>query len=543
MLFNGCSRRHPVAFRCHIPTLQFTVCVLAHFAYNGPQVDTLACHLREGQKTVTPWPNFPAIYEINTWVWLHTLSQRYDRPITLNDVPAEAWDELAEYGFDAVWLMGVWERSPRGRTIALEHPGLQMEYHRALPDFTPEDVVGSPYAVHRYAVDARLGGPEGLAAARQALADRGMRLILDFVPNHVATDHPWLADHPNFFIQGTPEELAADPDSFFEASGQIYANGRDPYFPAWTDTAQLNAFDPGLRSAVIDTLRGMGDQCDGVRVDMAMLMISRVFAGTWGGRAGDTPQHEFWWEIIEAVHETHPHIIFMAEAYWDMEWELQQQGFDYCYDKRLYDRLAHEGPAAIHGHLDADLDYQRKLVRFIENHDEPRAAATFNAKYARAAAMVAATLPGARLFHQGQLEGSRIKLPVQLGRRHPEPVDSNLREFYRRLLQELRSPAFHEGTWQPCERTGWPDNATYENLVAWCWENGSDRRLIVVNLSEQAAQARVRLPWPDLNTTMWELVDPFNGDHFMRYGNEMVDPGLYVGLGAYGIHFLRLEKP
>ncbi|GAB4573325.1 MAG: alpha-amylase family glycosyl hydrolase [Anaerolineae bacterium] len=489
-----------------------------------------------------PWPPFPTIYEINTWVWLHTLSQRYDRPVTLADVPDTEWDALQALGFDAIWLMGVWERSPLGREIARQHPDLQAEYRRALPDFTPEDVVGSPYAVHQYRAAPELGGPEGLAAARAALRARGLRLILDFVPNHVAVDHPWVTTHPEYFIQGTEQDLQTAPDAFFRAGGAIIAHGRDPYFPAWTDTAQLNAFHPALRQAAVDTLRTIGDQCDGVRVDMAMLMMTRIFEGTWGDRAGTPPTRDFWPLVIQAVKATHPDLLFIAEAYWDLEWDLQQQGFDYCYDKRLYDRVTHNSAPAINDHVHADQAFQHKLVRFLENHDEPRAAAILAPRNLQAAMLVVATLPGARLLHEGQLEGSRVRLPVQLGRRQHENTNAHLQAFYHTLLELLRHPVFHHGTWQLCERTGWPDNHTYEHLLAWCWEYEEERRLIVVNLSDTAAQARVKVPWTDLNTSMWALHDPFNGDRFLRYGNEMVDPGLYVGLGAYGTHFLIFEK-
>ncbi len=125
----------------------------------------------------------------------------------------------------------------------------------------------------------------------------------------------------------------------------------------------------------------------------------------------------------------------MAEAYWDLEWELQQQGFDYCYDKRLYDRLEHDTAESVRLHLCADLAYQEKLVRFIENHDEPRAHSVFSPQKERAAAVTIATIPGARLFHEGQFEGRKVRLPVFLGRRPAEPVDPDLRAFYRTLLK------------------------------------------------------------------------------------------------------------
>jgi len=179
------------------------------------------------------WPKYPVIYEINTWVWLAELSRTHKTPVNLATVPEQEWDAIASYGFDAVWFMGVWERSPAGVEISMRNKGLLEDFHRALPDFTAADNVGSPYCVRRYVVDEHLGGPSGLATARERLAERGLRLILDFVPNHVAPDHPWVATHPEYFIQGDDEDLRRDPASFIAAGGKVLACGRDPYFPAW----------------------------------------------------------------------------------------------------------------------------------------------------------------------------------------------------------------------------------------------------------------------------------------------------------------------
>src|SRR5215207_5241743 len=193
------------------------------------------------------WPRRPIIYEINTWAWLQDLTRWERKPVTLANVPTDEWNALARYGFDAVWLMGVWERSPAGTGIAKANAGLQAEFARVLPDYQPEDNVGSAYCIRRYVVDEQLGGPKGLARARTMLSDRGMRLILDFVPNHVAPDHPWIADHPQYFIQGTTRDLKEKPGEFFQAGSAVLAHGRDPYFAPWADVAQLNAFSPALR--------------------------------------------------------------------------------------------------------------------------------------------------------------------------------------------------------------------------------------------------------------------------------------------------------
>jgi hypothetical protein len=415
--------------------------------------------------------NDPSVYEINTWVWLEELGRKHGTAVTLGSVPGSEWDAIAEWRFDAVWLMGVWERSPVSVRIAREHPGLQAEYRRALPDFTDADVVGSPYCIHRYEVDAHLGGRDGLATARRELANRGLRLMLDFVSNHTARDHPWVQEHPEYYVQGT----SADAALYFEQNGRFIALGRDPYFPPWTDVAQLNVFDPGQRHAALNTLMDIANQCDAVRCDMAMLVTNGVFSRTWGK---SPPETEYWPEIIAAVRESNPAFCFIAEVYWDLEWNLLQQGFDYCYDKRLYDRLKGGDAAAVRAHLAADVSYQNRLIRFLENHDEPRAALMPQDQH-RAAALAIATLPGARMWHEGQFEGRRIKLPVQLGRRPDEPVDVDLRDFYRSLLRlDARGLDWRLAT----EVDG--------RILAWTWDG--DQR-ISINFSP--APAAGMPPW------------------------------------------------
>lgn len=485
------------------------------------------------------WPKHPLIYEINTWVWLDELSRREQRPITLASVPDADWDRVAELGFDAVWFMGVWERSPEGIRISMTNEGLLADFRRALPDFQDFDNVGSPYCVRRYQIEPHLGGTEALAVARKSMAQRGLRLILDFVPNHLAPDHPWVNEQPAYFIRGTEDDLKADPRSFVSLGGGVFACGRDPYFPAWPDVLQLNAFNPGLRAAVIQTISEIAEQCDGVRCDMAMLLMNSIFERTWGSRAGSKPALDYWPQVIPAIKAKHPGFRFIAEAYWDLEWELQQQGFDYCYDKRLYDRLEHDPAETVRLHLCADLGYQEKLVRFIENHDEPRAASTFTPEKHRAAAVTALTLPGARLIHEGQMEGRKVRLPVFLARRPQETLDTDLAAFYGQLLEALRGGNFCQGSWSLCTRTGWPDNASHLNLVSWCWQKEDSRCLIVVNLSDVPSQGLVRVPWDSLRGRTWRLRDAFTSEIFERDGDHMVEPGLYVDLPAWGFHFMQ----
>lgn len=490
-----------------------------------------------------PLPARPTIYELNTAVWLERLGRGRGRPLRLDEVPGTVWDGLAGLPVDAVWLMGVWRRSPAGLAIARADPVVEAANREALPDLRDEDVIGSPYCVREYVVDERFGGSDALADARAALAARGVGLVLDYVPNHVAPDHPWAEARPELLVGGDEQDLERDPSGFTRTpGGAIVACGRDPFFPPWQDVVQLNAFAPALRDAVVETLVDLGGRCDGLRCDMAMLMTNAVFARTWGERPGPAPAGDYWTTIIPRVAAARPELVLIAEAYWDMEWELQQQGFHLCYDKRLYDRLVGEDAAAVRGHLHADRDYQDRLLRFIENHDEPRAAATFGPAQARAAAVTMSTLHGARLFHDGQLEGRRTRIPVFLRRGPDEPADEDLRAFYERLLRAVADSDLRRGDWRLCPCEGWPDNRSCEQLAAWAWSTPEARHLVVVNLADAPAQGHVRLPWDDLASAAWTLTDRLDGRRFPREGEALAAEGLFVALEPWQAHFLAVER-
>jgi hypothetical protein len=491
---------------------------------------------------MTGWPEKPVVYEVNTAVWLGELSRAAGEPITLGTASDPDWDAITPDGADAVWLMGVWERSPAGLELTFANPGLLESFHEALPDLRGDDIVGSPYCVRRYVADERFGGPGGLAAARAALAARGVRLILDYVPNHVAPDHPWVTEHPEFFIQGDKDDLKADPGGWLSVGGHVLAHGRDPYFPPWPDVVQLNAFSPEVRDATAQTLSDIADQCDGIRCDMAMLMTNDIFGKTWNGRAGQWPDEEFWPAVFARLRPSHPQTVLIAEAYWDMEWTLQQEGFGFCYDKRLYDRIIAGDPPAVRGHLQADLVYQSRLLRFLENHDEPRIADRLPAELERAAAVAIATLPGATLWHEGQFEGRRVRVPVFLQRRPDEPPDDELAAWYRGLLFTVADHAVRTGTWQLLDVRGWPDNQSSVNLIAWSWTPGdgdgggggdgrAGRHVVAVNLSEVPSQGQIPLPWPDLPGRRWRFRDLLSGADFTRDGGQLADPGLFVDMG------------
>lgn len=485
------------------------------------------------------WPRHPVIFEINTWPWLAALGDGPQSPRPFDRVPEAEWDRIAAMGVDAVWLMGVWERSPLGIEIALGDAELVASFQAVLPDLAAGDVVGSPYCIRDYEVDPRLGGRSGLAVARQALATRGVRLLLDFVPNHVAPDHPWTVEHPEYFVRGDSADLAERPEEFLSLAGHVVARGRDPYFPPWRDVAQLDTSSPALRTAMVATLLDIADQCDGVRCDMAMLPMNEVFERTWGERVGPAPPTDYWPDVIGPVRAEHPDFLFVAEAYWDMEGQLRQQGFDHCYDKGLYDRLVGQDAESIRLHLSDDVSYQEGLVRFIENHDESPAASAFERGHHEAAAIVALTQAGARLVYDGQTSGRRTHVPVFLGRRPLEEHDEELGDFYRRLLDVLRGETFRSGRWRLCDRWARSDDDAWQQLVAWCWE-GADRWLIVVNLGPRFASGLVAAQWHDLGGQDWRLTDPTTGVELRRTGDDL-GRGLSVGLEPWRWHIFHLR--
>ena len=487
------------------------------------------------------WPKYPSIYEINTIVWLNELSEKYKRSVTLASVPKEEWDYLESFGFDAVWFMGVWERSPAGVKIASGNNGLMSEFKKVLPDFQDNDLVGSAYCVMNYVVDGKLGGPEALAHARKMLARRGLRLILDFVPNHVAPDHRWASSNPEYFVRGSEEDIKNDPSSFIRIGGNVIALGRDPYFPAWPDVVQLNAFNMDFRKAVISTVSEIAEQCDGIRCDMAMLMMNNIFERTWVGRAGEKPSEDYWSALIPKIKGKFPGFLFIAEAYWDLEWFLQQHGFDFCYDKKLYDRMEHGNAENVRMHLLADMSYQDKLIRFIENHDEPRAASTFHLGKQKMAAVAVATLPGAKLFYEGQFEGRKTRVPVFLRRRPTEMADTDLMSFYHKLLAQAGDNVFRNGNWQPCEVRGWPDNDSCRNLLSWAWRKDNFKYLVVINYSDLASSGMIRLQWKDIYGKNLRLTDVLNGEKHDRSGSEMIGNGIYMELKPWSCHFFRME--
>ncbi len=478
-----------------------------------------------------PQSRYPLLYQINTRVWLTELSRKLRRPAGLDDIPDAELDRLAKMGMEWVWLLSVWQTGLAAQQVSRNNPEWRKEFQETLPDLRDDDIPGSGFAITSYTVHDALGGDVALARLRARLQKFGLRLMLDFVPNHMGLGHPWIDDHPEHFVQGTEIDLARAPQNYIWVRGKrgdrLFAHGRDPYFSGWPDTLQLNYANPATQDAMIDELVRIAGQCDGVRCDMAMLVLPEVFERTWGHRAP-----LFWPKAIQRVRDQFPGFLFMAEVYWDLEWSLQQQGFDYAYDKRLYDRLRNQQARPVREHFLADMNYQNRLARFLENHDEPRAAATFPSGIHEAAATITFLSPGLRFFHQGQLEGRKKRISPHLGRAPDEPLEPKIREFYDQLLTILRRPVVRNGQWQllECARA-WEGNWTNECFVCFAWHGpGSERVVVAVNYAPNQSQCRLRLPFADLEGKTWRLQDEISSARYDRNGNELQSQGLFIDL-------------
>jgi hypothetical protein len=488
---------------------------------------------------------YPLLYEINVRPWLRELAVRQGARVSLGSVPEAEFEQWQRLGITHLWLMGVWTTGARSRACSRHLPGLRQRCRELMPDFSVADIVGSPFAIAGYEVARSLGGAGSLQKFRQRLASRGIRLILDFVPNHTGLDDPWLGSRPDFYVQSpsaVPETFRAEtPDG-----PRWIAHGKDPFFPAWVDTAQLDYRNPATRAAMTDQLRLLATVCDGVRCDMAMLVLNDVFAHTWQRfpSAHPLPESEFWVDAIPAVRQARPDFLFLAEAYWDLEARLQEQGFDYTYDKRLYDHLVTRNHPDVQRHLFAvPPRFLQAGAHFLENHDEPRVAALLAWPEHRTAALITLGCPGLRLLHEGQLTGRRHSVSVHCGRRPPESPDPEITAWYERALTALQHTEVGRGESRMLHPgPAWGDNPTWQSFVSILWQGrGPQFDLVVANLASHRSQCYVPLEIPRLEDHNWRLQDLLGDEVYGRRGDDLQRQGLYLDLPEQGAQLFHFE--
>lgn len=488
----------------------------------------------------------PRILEINTRVWI----KRFGKSTTLASIPDEQIIEWSNNGFDYIWLMGIWKINTKIISEYCFEPELVSSYNSTLKDWHTKDVIGSPYSIDCYEVNPLLGTKEDLIKFKDKLNSKGIKLILDFVCNHFSAKSSLIWTNKEIFLPADEFLFRNDPYTFYKSpvnDNEFLAHGRDPLFPPWKDTAQVNFYNQNARKFLTDTLIDLTTICDGVRCDMAMLPLNNIFYNTWIGvikKYGfERPEKEFWEEAIPAVKQKRDDFIFIAETYWDLEWLLQNLGFDFTYDKRLTDRLASADVRSIRDHLRAEEAYQKKSVRFLENHDEDRAIVKLGKEKSIAAAVVISTIQGMIFYFDGQCDGKKIKLPIQLGREPIEKQDERIKNFYKTIFEITKADIFRRGKWTLLEPIPVSDNDdTSENILCWIWELNKEIRIVAINYANKTSRCRLKFTINNASDNI-VLFDEINKIEYSRSYKEITEKGLYIELKAFNSHIFSVTLP
>ena len=484
---------------------------------------------------------YPILYQVNTRLWLDEIGRELGRPPVLDDISDQALEQLAALGFDWLYLICTWQTGEAEAQLARSQVGLIQEAEQKLGKDGRQSLCSSCFAISGYAVPDAWGGSPALLRLKERLNRLGLRLMLDFIPNHTGISHPWARSYPDYYVNGSLDLQKLHPERYSvveTGSGpRLLAHGRDPYFAPWIDTLQLNYANTDLQEAMTGVLLQTAHFCDGLRCDMAMLILPDVFVQTWGLK-----MEPFWEPAIAAVKQAHPDFVFLAEAYWDRERELLGQGFDYAYDKQLYDRLYERDGRKVFLRIQSEGDSLGRFTHFLENHDEPRAAAVFEPGCHQAAALLTYLLPGLRFFFAGQLEGHRERAPVQFCSSPPQVKDETLGHFYSRLMEQLNQISYRENSFHMLQALpAWSGNERWANFTAFTWmADEQEGWLAVVNYSPAAGQSYLRMSFPELHGRLLHLEDVLNAAVYEREGDQLLHTGLYVDLPAWGFHLFRI---
>ena len=488
---------------------------------------------------------YPSLYQINTRVWLTELSRALGRRATLDDIPDAELDRLAAAGLR---LGLVAER-------LADRPGGAGDLARAIPDgaasspkrcrtSTDEDIAGSGFAIQSYTVHRDLGGDEALARLRQRLRQRGLKLMLDFVPNHMAPDHPWIDEHPDYFVHGSEADLARAPHNYCRVQTRngplVLAHGRDPYFDGWPDTLQLNYGNPELQQAMIGELERIAGQCDGVRCDMAMLVLPDVFERTWGIRA-----EPFWPKATEAVRREHPRLPVHGRG-------LLGPGMDdAAAGLRLRLRQATVRPPARRGTPGRCASICTPGSTTRTSWPASWRTTTSRGRRRRSRRTSTRPRPSSRFCRRACASSTRASSrgAGNAFRRiwsgaPQEPVDAGLQGFYDRLLAVLRQPVVRDGPWSLLEwMPAWEGNWTWDCFIAWAWQRADGERLLVaVNYAANQSQCYVRLPFSDLAGRTVRLKDMMGSASFDRDWQRSHFAWSLPGSAAVGLPRLRNDR-
>jgi len=407
----------------------------------------------------------------NAYVWLDQLSKQYGRSIKhLDQIPDEALDQLADWGFTGLWLIGLWERSQASARIkqSCGNP----------------DAIASAYSLKDYRIADDLGGEEALNRLQTRCWQRGIRLASDMVPNHMAIDSTWIYEHPEWFVSlpyspfpsytFNGQDLSNDgrgeiriEDHYYDRSDAAVVfkyddrqknrtyfvyHGNDGTSMPWNDTAQLNYLDPNVREAVIRTILDVARRFPIIRFDAAMTLAKRHYQRLWyplPGGGCDIPSRsdfgmtqdafdqrmpeEFWREVVDRVAAEAPDTLLLAEAFWLMEgYFVRTLGMHRVYNSAFMNLLRDEDNAkyrqVMKNTLEFDPEILKRYVNFMNNPDEDTAANQFGKgdKYFGICTLMA-TMPGLPMFGHGQIEGLTEKYGMEYKRAYwDEQPDQSL---------------------------------------------------------------------------------------------------------------------
>ncbi len=476
----------------------------------------------------------------NTYVWLDQLSRRFEREVVrLDQIPDEALAELAHRGVNALWLIGLWERSPASRTI------------KQLRGQT--DAVASAYALYDYVIAGDLGGEEAYERLREAAARHGLRLASDMVPNHVGIDGRWVIEHPSWFVQVTEPpfpsyrfdgpELSTDPrvsvkieDRYFDdtdaavvfqrrdtATGdtRFVYHGNDGTAMPWNDTAQLDYLNAEVREAVIQTILAVARRFPIIRFDAAMTLARKHVRRLWypePGQGGAIPSrarygalddaafdaampHEFWREVVDRVAREAPDTLLLAEAFWMMEgFFVRTLGMHRVYNSAFMHMTKNEDGRGYRDLMKETLVFDpqimKRFVNFMNNPDEESARVQFGDgdKYFAVATLLA-TLPGLPMIGHGQFEGYREKYGMEF--RAPRTDESPDERLLARHDRELVPLLHRRAQFAEVERfrlfdVTAADGSVLEDVYAFSNHAMGSGSLVLVNLRFQRSEGSLQ---------------------------------------------------
>jgi len=499
--------------------------------------------------------NHKLVYQIDIREFFYRHKSKNPSIKNLLDLPAEFFDDLKSIGVDFLWLLGIYEPSLASREISISMKDLHKKYYSSLPDWKEEDVIGSPYAITSYKISREFGGEEVYKKFREKIRKNyKLKVILDFVPNHFAIDSPVVQKHPEFFIRATEEQKNQRPDDFItlniNGKEYIFAHGREPFSPVWKDTLQIDYRSKSAREFMMKELLKLSKKCDGVRCDMSMLLLSDVFFDNWK----DYPlpddyvpaAQEFWSDAISKVKKENPDFIFIAEVYWHREGDLLNLGFDYVYDKIIYEFLVNNQVDLINEYIKQNYTNRKNRFIFLENHDEQRSAHIFTSSKLQAGATLIYTLPGMKLIYDGQLEGREFHHAIQLRRLQEENEKSYIKTFYRTLFSAIKKSSIPEAYFKLLEPIpAWEGSPAYHNFIIYLYEDEKfNKDLVVINLSPYQSQCKVKIESYDVINKKFLIKDRLSDEEYVRDGNEMFYQGLYLDLKPYQsqiFEFIKVE--